>query len=154
MFVSKNVSHEDKDIIAQSLGVNTCLGTGLYLGLPSMIGCSKKSLFKLNKDKIWKKNNSWGGRSLSKAGKKVIIKSVLQSIRTYFMSLFLLPSSIEDEIQSLINGFWWGCSGARRSIQWLLVVCVFRNLYVFSVALLGKQEWRLLNNPNSLVEGL
>lgn len=101
-------------MIVQGLGVNVCLGTNLYLGLPSMIGCSKKSLFKFIKDRIWKKINSWRPRSLSRAGKGVMIKSVLKFIPAYFMSLFLLPSSLEVEIQSLINGFWWGGSATSR----------------------------------------
>lgn len=41
-----------------------------------------------------------------------MIKLVLQSIPTYFTGLFLLPSSLEDEIESLIMA----CGGvvARR----------------------------------------
>lgn len=78
------------------------------------------ALAKFIKDWIWKKINFWGGQFLSKDGKEVIIKSVLQSIPTYFMSIFLLPSSLEDEIQSLINCFGWGGSSTtRRGICWL-----------------------------------
>lgn len=44
--------------IANGLGVRTCLDINLYLGIPSMIGCSKKALFKFIKDRMWKKINS------------------------------------------------------------------------------------------------
>lgn len=61
-----------------------------------------------------------GDQSLSKAGKDVMIKSVFQSIPTYLMSLFLLHSSLEDEIETLINNFWWGGGGANgKGIRWM-----------------------------------
>lgn len=49
IFFSWNVRQVEEDLIATQLGVNVCLGTGKYLGLPSMIGRSKKSLFKFIK---------------------------------------------------------------------------------------------------------
>ena len=62
---------------------------------------------------FWKKINSWSSKSLSKAGREVLIKSVLQSIPTYFMSLFTLPVSLCDEIERMMNCFWWGHSGGQ-----------------------------------------
>lgn len=50
-----NVVHNN---IANILGVQAVLGTGKYLGLPSMIGRSKKATFNFIKDIIWKKINS------------------------------------------------------------------------------------------------
>ncbi|XP_045790350.1 uncharacterized protein LOC123885137 isoform X2 [Trifolium pratense] len=50
------------------MGVKHVMGTGTYLGLPSMVGRSKKATFGYIKDRIWKKINSWRGRALSKAG--------------------------------------------------------------------------------------
>jgi hypothetical protein len=52
--------------------------------------------------------NSWRGRSLSKAGKEVMIKSVLQVIPSYIMSVYMISASIILEIERIINGFWWG----------------------------------------------
>ncbi|MCI61355.1 RNA-directed DNA polymerase (Reverse transcriptase), partial [Trifolium medium] len=49
------------------MGVKHVLGMGKYLGLPSMVGRSKKETFSFIKDRIWKKINSWRSRSLSKA---------------------------------------------------------------------------------------
>jgi len=40
------------------MGVQQVLGTGKYLGVPSMIGRSKNSTFKFIKDRIWNKINS------------------------------------------------------------------------------------------------
>jgi hypothetical protein len=75
------------------MGVRHVLGTGSYLGLPSMIGRKKKTIFAYLKDRIWKRMNSWRGRALSRVRKEIMIKSVLQTIPSYVMGVYLLPNS-------------------------------------------------------------
>jgi len=84
-----------------------------------MIGRTKKAVFAFIKDRIWKKINAWRGCALSKAGKKVMVKSVLQSIPAYVMSIYILPNSLIDEIEKMINAFWWGGGGNNRGITWM-----------------------------------
>lgn len=102
-----------RDSITNTLGVRTVMGTGKYLGLPSMVGCSKEATFGLIKDHIWHKINSWFRKCLSKAGREVMIKSVLQSIPSYIMSIHLLHNKLIDGIEKIINAFWW-CHGVTR----------------------------------------
>lgn len=122
---------------------------GKYFGFPSVIGHNKKEIFQYIKDCVWKKASSWKGRSLSMAGREVLIKSVAQSIRSYVMSIYLLPSSLGDEIQKMLNSFWWGSkNGDTKGIKWLswnklsMPKCWgglgFRNMYAFNLAMLGK----------------
>ncbi|KAK2414453.1 hypothetical protein QL285_037042 [Trifolium repens] len=94
VFFSRNLSRPAQEDLSRIMGVRHVLGTGNYLGLPSMIGRKKKEVFAYIKDRIWKRINSWRGRTLSRAGKEVMIKSVLQAIPSYIMSVYLLPSSI------------------------------------------------------------
>ncbi|GAU30093.1 hypothetical protein TSUD_38890 [Trifolium subterraneum] len=121
-----------------------------------MIGRRKKDICSFIKDRVWKKINSWSSKSLSKAGRKVLIKSVLQSIPTYFMSIFTIPSSLCDEIEKMMNSFWWGQSGARnKGIHWMSWERLsmhkndggmdFKSLHAFNLAILGKQgnRWRI-----------
>ncbi|CAJ2637655.1 unnamed protein product [Trifolium pratense] len=108
VFISRNMSQAAQADLAGILGVRHVLGTGIYLGLPSMVGRSKKAIFSYIKYRIWKRINSWRGRALSKAGKEIMIKSVLQAIPAYVMSMFILPSSFIDDIEKMINAFWWG----------------------------------------------
>lgn len=77
VFFNHNISRPTQVDLAHIMGVRKVLGTDMYLGLPSMIGRSKKANFVFVKDCIWKKINSWRGRSMSKTWKKVMIKSVL-----------------------------------------------------------------------------
>jgi hypothetical protein len=165
IFCSHNVIQVEQHNISDTLGVQAVLGTGKYLGLPSLIGRSKKSTFNFIKDRIWKKINSWSSKCLSKVGREVLIKSVLQSIPTYFMSIFTLPSSLCDEIEKMLNAFWWGHSRAQnKGIHWLswdklsmhksVGGMGFKNLSAFNQAMLGKQGWRILTNPELLISKL
>ena len=111
---------------------------------------------------MWKKINSWSSKCLSKAGREVLIKYVLQSIPTYFLSLFTLPSSLCDEIEKMMNSFWWGHSGAQsKGIHWMSWDRLsmhkkdggmgFKSLGTFNLAMLGKQGWRIMTNPQTLI---
>jgi len=120
LFCSRNTPDELKNLIATTLGVRQVLGTGKYLGLPSMIGRSKHATFKFIKDRILNKINSWSSRCLSQAEREVLIKSVLQSIPSYVMSVSLLPRSLINEIEKMLNSFWWGHNSANsRGLHWL-----------------------------------
>ncbi|GAU43908.1 hypothetical protein TSUD_88810 [Trifolium subterraneum] len=74
VFISRNMSHAAKEDLSHILDVRLVLGTGIYLGLPSMVGRSKKAIFSYIKDRIWKRINSWRERAMSKAGKEIMIK--------------------------------------------------------------------------------
>ncbi|MCH80906.1 replication protein A 70 kDa dna-binding subunit, partial [Trifolium medium] len=161
IFRSRNVPQSLKNSIANLLGAQAVLGTGKYLGLPSMVGRSKKATFNFIKDRVWRKINSWSSKCLSKAGREVMIKSVLQSIPSYVMSIFLIPSSLIDAIEKMMNSFWWGHGGSNsKGIHWMswdkLSVhknnggMGFKNLSAFNLAMLGKQGWKLQSNPDSL----
>jgi len=76
------------------MGVQSVLGTGKYLGLPSMISRDRMATFAYIKDRVWNQINSWSSKCLSKASREVMIKSVLQAIPTYVMSLFHLPTTL------------------------------------------------------------
>ncbi|MCI08577.1 RNA-directed DNA polymerase (Reverse transcriptase), partial [Trifolium medium] len=101
LFFSRNLSIAAQEDLSKIMGVRHILGTGNYLGLPSMIGRKKKEVFAYIKDRIWKRINSWRGRALSRAGKEVMIKSVLQAIPSYVMSVYLLPESTIKDIERM-----------------------------------------------------
>jgi hypothetical protein len=91
-----------------------------------------------------------------------MIKSVLQSIPTYVMSIFQLPSKLIDSIEKMMNSFWWGHGKTtQRGIHWMNWEKLsapkmhggmgFKDLSAFSLAMLGKQVWKFITEPNSLV---
>ena len=83
---SSNVRIDKQRVLSAILGVTNGINTGRYLGLPSLIGRSKRVTFSYIKDIIWKRIQGWRNKLLSQAGKGVLIKSIAQAIPTYSMS--------------------------------------------------------------------
>lgn len=117
---SKNVDHTLKNAIIKELVVIEGDGGGKYLGFSSCVGKSKKAIFNFIKESVWKKINCWSGRILSMLGRKVIVKVVLQAIPMYYMIIFLIPHTLGDEIQRMMNSCWWGSSRREsKGLNWL-----------------------------------
>lgn len=162
VFYSANVSRAKRAELSNMLGVSSDLSQGKYLGLPSLVGRSKNRVFDFVKEKVWKKIQGWQSKPISRAGKAILIKNAAQSIPSYCMSCFLLPKTLCQEIERMLNRFWWNSgTGARRGVHWLSWNAMsmskskgglgFRSLYGFNVALLGKLCWNFIKNPQSLV---
>jgi hypothetical protein len=54
IYYSRNVESSIQNTITSILGVQAVLGTGKYLGLPSMIGINKQATFNFIKDSLAK----------------------------------------------------------------------------------------------------
>ena len=131
-----------------------------YLGLSAFVGRAKKQNFVYIKERIWKRLQGWKEKLLSQAGREVLIKSVIQAIPTYSISCFKLPKGLIKEIETMIRKFWWGYSGDCRKVHWVKWECLcqakeakgmgFKEIEKFNEALLAKQVWRMLKNPESL----
>ncbi|XP_031121085.1 uncharacterized protein LOC116024331 [Ipomoea triloba] len=157
---SRNTYPADREEVVAVLGVSQAANFGRYLGLPSFVGRNKRAVFSYIEDKIKQRIGSWNKGLISRAGKEVLLKSVAQSMPTFSMSVFMLPHSVCQSIERVMNRYWWG-SGGDRSIHWMAwdQLCVpkkygglgFKDLRAFNLAMLGKQAWRFLTNPQSLV---
>lgn len=62
IFFSSNVRRDKQQKITDILGETSDLSTGNYLGLPSLVGGSKYSVFKFLKDRIWKRIHGWNAK--------------------------------------------------------------------------------------------
>lgn len=147
--------------LSSILGVNVVEDFGKYLGIPSVFSRNKSKDFGYIMDKIWKTVQGRKRSFFSVAGKEVLIKSVDQAIPSYAMSVFRLPKKICDAITRSFAKFWWGSSNNKRKIHWSRwsKICLpeslgglnFRDIEGFNQALLAKQAWRILSNPDSLM---
>ena len=158
---SNNLESNVRETTKARLGMREVEWHDKYLGLPTLLGRSKKISFASIIDRIWKKLQGWKEKLLSRAGKEVLIKAVAQAIPSYAMSCFKLPTTFCHEIESIINKFWWGNAGGKNGIHWKnwCSMCRpklegglgFRNFEAFNEALLAKQLWRLHQQPYSLL---
>ena len=77
-----------------TLGMGTYDGDNKYLGLPYMVGSTKRKVFAFVKERVWKKTHGWKEKLLFRAKKEILIKSMLKSLLTYVMSVFSLPTTL------------------------------------------------------------
>jgi hypothetical protein len=69
---------------------------------------SKSTAFNDLLDRVFGKIEGWRAKTLSQAGRTVLIKSVASTIPSYAMSSFLLPRSISTSLDRIFKNLWWG----------------------------------------------
>ncbi|KAL2233030.1 UNVERIFIED_CONTAM: hypothetical protein Sindi_1483000 [Sesamum indicum] len=79
----------------------------VYHHLPAATGQSKKEVFSSISDRVWRRIQGRHEKSLSQAGREVLIKVVIQAIPAYTMSCFRLPDSLLHEMEMMAANFWW-----------------------------------------------
>lgn len=162
VFFSRNTSFYLKQELSQHLNIKEASDNTLYLGLPNMLSRKKTAVFVFIKERLQDRLKGWDKKSLSKGGKKVLIKSVAQTLPNYSMSIFLLPTEVCKDLEMAMTKFWWKTDSTKNNcIHWMcwnrLTAAKnnggmgFRNLRDFNIALLGNQAWRLISQPNKLV---
>ncbi|KAL3726802.1 hypothetical protein ACJRO7_031667 [Eucalyptus globulus] len=134
--------------------------TGKYLGIPSDWGSSKRDMFAWIHTRVNAKLAGWKEQFISKGGKEILLKAVIQALPQYAMSIFKIPVSICKSVEQKMAKFWWQHSSTKSGIHWKCWDTLkdrksiggigFRDLLSFNKALLGKQAWRLFQNPESL----
>ena len=147
-FFSTNTNQSMQEHIKSKIGVSATHRIKSYPSLPSFVGRGKKKSFNYLREQIWLKIQGWKEKLLSKGGREVLIKVVLQAMPTYTMGCFLLPKSLCKDIESLNSKSWWGFKGDTKKIHWLgweklcLPKCQgglgYKDEENFNLALLGK----------------
>ena len=124
------------------------------------VGRARTHVFAYLKERICQRIQGWKERLLSRAAKEILIKAVTQAIPVFTMGCFDITKEMCNQISSMIARFLWNNQDKENSMHWIgweklvgpkaLGGLGFRDLYSFSMAMLAKHGWRLLQNPESL----
>ena len=95
-----------------------------YLGVPLGANMRKYSSWQPVLSKIQQRLANWKASCLSRPGKLVLIKAVINSLPTYYLSLFKMPKKVADMINKVQRRFLWCGSDTNRVsalVKWEVV---------------------------------
>lgn len=130
-----------------------------YLGVP--LNSKKLSLYNCGPliQHIKSKVNSWSSRSLSFAGRLLLLNTVIAGITNFWTSTFIIPKQCIMKINSLCSAFLWhGSSEAGHSAKISSEKCTLhkkgglgcRDLQAWNKACTLKLLWLLFSCSGSI----
>nr|XP_025628468.1 uncharacterized protein LOC112721637 [Arachis hypogaea] len=147
-----NCSQELVSRMCQLLGCQEATLPVKYLGISLGANPRLVKTWKPILDKIEEKLSLWKAKVLSKAGKLVLIKSVINSLPIYYLSLYKMPSAVARRIITLQMRFLWGKDDGQPGmalVKWELVQAPKKlgglgvgDAVIRNTALLFKWWWR------------
>jgi hypothetical protein len=161
IYFSKNTAPAVINSISSILPYKRISLSAKYLGLPLFFGKSKVSDFKDILEKVSGKIEGWRAKTLSQAGRTVLIKAVASSIPSYAMSSFLMPISFSASLDRMFKNFWWGFPKDRSrnlSLKSWSSICLpkhegglgFRRMHTFNLSLITKLGWKMISKTDCL----
>ncbi|XP_016185821.1 uncharacterized protein LOC107627507 [Arachis ipaensis] len=147
-----NYSQEWVNRMCQPLGCQEVALPVRYLGISLGANLRLVKTWKPVIDKVEEKLSLWKAKILSKAGKLVLIKSVINSLPIYYLSLYKMPNVVARRIISLQRRFFWGKDDGRPGmalVKWELIQALRKlgglgvgDTVIHNTALLFKWWWR------------
>ena len=110
----KNTNPSKTKRITSIIPYSSNPSTSLYLGLHILMGNSKKKAFHGIIEKVQSRIEGWRAKTLSQAGRLVLIKSVVAALPSYAMSSLLLPNSFCSELDRIFKNIWWGFPANKK----------------------------------------
>jgi len=158
---SKNTAPTLISAIQTILPYASTPATARHLGLPMLFGKSKTAAFSDILDKVQRKIEGWHSKTLSQAGKTVLVKVVASTIPSYVMSTFLLPDGLCHQLDWAFKKIWWGFPKDKsrnfslKSWKSLYFpkdqgVLGFRLMKDVNFSLISKLGWKLLSYHDCL----
>ncbi|KAM0033324.1 putative RNA-directed DNA polymerase [Helianthus debilis subsp. tardiflorus] len=154
------VNSEEVSSKVDALGCKSGGFPFVYLGIKVGANMNRVANWDPVVDIFRRRLSKWKAATLSIAGRVTLIKSVLDSLPTYYFSLFKAPVSVIDKLEGLMRRFLWGGSGEVKKMSWVSWEAVTKPikegglglsiLKVDNEALLIKWLWRYFTENQSL----
>jgi len=148
--------------ISRILGMegNATWDTFNYLGIPIFKATPKVAHWLPLLEKLKNKIHAWGANRLNKAGKVVLMNSVLTSLPIYQCSVLLAPKTITNKINELLRRFLWeggrNCERKLDLVKWDKVTkprmeggLQIRNVAIQNIAMGGKILWNMITGKRT-----
>lgn len=128
-----------------------------YLGAPVTTGSGSHDFLI---EKFTKRLTAWKAKTLTQAGRLVLIKSTLASLPVYYMSTCKVPNSVIIELNRLMRNFFWGQEEGKRYMAYVAWANIcrpiddgglgIRDLATVNDALLLKSLWAVASHGQAL----
>ncbi|GKC54374.1 RNA-directed DNA polymerase, eukaryota [Tanacetum coccineum] len=145
---------------ASSIGCAVLKPPFKYLGVMVGGNMSRVNAWEDSIGKIKARLSKWKLKTLSVGGRLTLLKSVLGSTPIYSMSLYKVPKTVLNEMESLRRNFFNGVNGVDRKIAWVQWAKVLASkkygglgvssFFALNRALLFKWVWRFISQENTL----
>ncbi|XP_023926387.2 uncharacterized protein LOC112037802 [Quercus suber] len=161
IFFSKLTHSLSRRPIKQVLQMKSLKQDAIYLGAPLFLSSTPSKDFKFLQDRLEAQLSSWRSKCLSWAGRCTLINSVAQTLPTYAMSIFNIPSKICDSLDATLRRFWWkpkAQDGRFLTLKAWDKLCLpkgksglgFKKAKDANRALLAKLAWMVASKRDSL----
>lgn len=130
-----------------------------YLGMPLLIGKSKKQWFIHLLDKVKNRLSICRGKTMAQCSKSLMINTVTNTIPSYTMSCFQIPKDIINEYNVVQRDFWWGFEEKRGTYitSWKDLNLHkdiggqgFKDLDILNKSFLIRAAWRICINSDEV----
>ncbi|KAK6136945.1 hypothetical protein DH2020_029306 [Rehmannia glutinosa] len=126
-----------------------------YLGIPLAAEKLKVVYYEELVGKIRTYVDGWSANTLSYAGRTELVRSVLQGVECFWLSILPIPAVVRSKIISICRSFLWG--SVNPSVAWS-TLCLpksegglgLRDFQSWNHALLAKTLWNIQGNKDTL----
>jgi hypothetical protein len=115
-FFSGSITQGRLNLIVQLFNFNLGSLPFNYLGIPIFKGKPKSSFLQPIADRIKLKLSAWKASLLSIAGRVQLVRSVIQSMLTYSISVYSWPISLLKDLEKCIRNFIWSGDIEKRKL--------------------------------------
>ena len=113
------VSDEDVVDMAKVLGCGVAKLPMTFLGVPVGGNMGRCENWARIVQKFKSKLCQWKARMLSVGGRLTLLKSVVSNLPTYYMSLYLMPVTVQKQLESMRNRFFLGGDLGEKKVPWV-----------------------------------